>query len=89
MNPCIEEDELKERCKNPKSCIACFRVRDNVSVDEHHVCQDCRRGSTGMPRRLRAITLKNGKTYFVWTTGCGSCATSTTPTTVLILKTLC
>ena len=65
MNPYTDEKELKERCKNPKFCIACFRVRDSIPVDAHHVCMDCRRGSTGMPRRLRAVTLKNGKTYFV------------------------
>jgi hypothetical protein len=64
MNPYVEEDELKERCKNPEFCIACFRVRDSIPVDAHHVCMDCRRGSTGMPRKLRAVTLKNGKTYF-------------------------
>ena len=65
MNPYVDQDKLKERCKHPKFCIACFRVRDSVPVDEHHVCMDCRRGSAAMPRRLRAVTLKNGKTYFV------------------------
>jgi hypothetical protein len=65
MNPYMDKQELKERSKNPKFCIACFRVRDSIPVDRHHVCLDCRRGSEGMPRRLRAVTLKNGKTYFV------------------------
>ena len=65
MNPYTETKDLERRCKNPRLCIACFRVRKRVKVDAHHVCLDCRRGSTGMPRRLRALTLKNGKTYFV------------------------
>ena len=65
MNPYSDTKEIKRRCKNPRFCIACFRVRKRAKVDEHHVCQDCRRGSTGTPRRLRAITLENGKTYFV------------------------
>jgi hypothetical protein len=65
MNPYTDTKGLKKRGKNPKFCIACFRVRKRVKVDEYHVCLDCRRGSTGMPRRLRAVTLKNGKTYFV------------------------
>jgi hypothetical protein len=65
MNPYTETKDLERRCKNQRFCIACFRVRKHVKVDEHHVCLDCRKGSNGMPRRLRAITLKNGKTYFV------------------------
>jgi hypothetical protein len=65
MNPYTDTMELKKRRMNPKFCIACFRVRKRVKVDEHHVCLDCRTGSISMPRRLRAITLKNGKTYFV------------------------
>jgi hypothetical protein len=66
MNPFINKKELEERCKNPQFCIACLRVRDeSIPVDEHHVCLECRRGSRGMPRRLPAITLPNGKTYFI------------------------
>ena len=65
MLPFVSEEELKRRTRNPKFCIACFRVQKRVKVDEHHVCLSCRKGSTGMPRRLPAITLKNGKTYFV------------------------
>jgi len=65
MNPYIDRQELKERSKNPKFCIACFRERDGVPVDKHHVCMDCRKGSDGMPKRLPAVTLKSGKTYFV------------------------
>ena len=65
MHPYVDKRELMERSKNPKFCIACFRERDGVPVDKHHVCKDCRRGSTGVPKRLRAVTLKNGKTYFV------------------------
>ena len=65
MNPFIGQKELKEQCKNPRFCIVCFRIRDNISVDEHHVCLHCRNGSVGMPRQLPAVTLKNDKTYFV------------------------
>jgi len=65
MHPYGDKREVKERSKNPKFCIACFRERDGVPVDKHHVCKDCRQGSTGVPKRLRAVTLKNGKTYFV------------------------
>ena len=65
MHPYTDKKELEKRCKNPQFCIACFRVRKCLKVDEHHVCLDCRKGSNGMPRRLPAITLKNGKTYFV------------------------
>ena len=65
MNPFVEQKELKEWCKDPKFCIVCFRTRYNVKVDAHHVCLDCRLGSSGTPRRLPAVTLKNGKTYFV------------------------
>ncbi len=53
-------DELK---KNPRFCIVCFR--DNSNVDRFHVCEKCRKGSAGMPRRLPVVTLDNGKTYFV------------------------
>jgi hypothetical protein len=65
MNPFVNKKELKKRLKNPMFCIACLRTRDSVPVDEHHVCLGCRRGSRGMPRRLPAITLKNGTTYFI------------------------
>lgn len=68
MNSFFSQAELKERCRNPHFCIACFRVRDKVRVDEHHVCEECRRGSdggNGRPRRLRVVTQKNGKSYFV------------------------
>ena len=65
MLPFVSKEEFRKRTKNPKFCIACFRVRKGVKVDEHHVCRSCRKGSTGMPMRLPAITLKNGKTYFV------------------------
>ena len=61
----LSPKELKARCKNHKYCIACHRTRNNVVVDKYHVCKDCRRGSDGMPRRLPAVTLSNGKTYFV------------------------
>jgi hypothetical protein len=65
MNPYFDKKELERRCKNPQFCIACFRVQEHVKVDEQHICQECRKGSTGMPRRLPAVTLKNAKTYFV------------------------
>jgi len=65
MRPFVSKKELQRRCRNPSFCIACFRVREGVRVDEHHVCEECRRGSSGMPGRLRVITLKNGKSYSV------------------------
>ena len=65
MNPFLDQKELKERCKDPWFCIVCFRTRNNAGVDEHHVCLQCRNGSVGMPRQLPAVTLENGKTYFV------------------------
>jgi hypothetical protein len=65
MNPFVDQKELKERCKDPRFCIVCFRTRDNVRVDEQHVCLGCRNGAVGTPRQLHAVTLKNGKTYFV------------------------
>ena len=65
MNPFVDQKELKERCKDPRFCIVCFRTRDNARVDEQHVCLGCRNGSVGTPRQLPAVTLKNGKTYFV------------------------
>jgi hypothetical protein len=64
MNPFVTQEELSERCKDPKFCIACFRSRDNVKIDAHHVCETCRTGSTANPIRLPAVTLKSGKTYF-------------------------
>ena len=65
MNPFVDQKEMKERCKDPRFCIVCFQTRDNVRVDEQHVCLGCRNGSVGTPRQLPAVTLKNGKTYFV------------------------
>ena len=64
MNPYADAKETRKRCKNPRLYIACFRLRKRVKVDEHHICHDCRRRSTGTPRRLRALTLENRKTYF-------------------------
>ena len=65
MNPYVNQKDLKERTKDPCFCIVCLLRRKDVAVDEHHVCDQCRSGSDGMPRKLPAITLKNGKTYFV------------------------
>jgi len=65
MHSYLSRKERKERCKNLDFCTACFRIRKDVGVDEHHVCRACRNGSDAMPRRLPAITLENGKTYFV------------------------
>ena len=65
MNPFFDKKELKERCKDPRFCIVCFRISYKANVDEHHVCLQCRNGSVGMSRQLPAITLENGKTYFV------------------------
>lgn len=65
MSPYVNRKELKKQCRNPSFCMACFRVRKGVKVDEHHVCSSCRKGSRRMPRRLPAVTLKNGKTYFM------------------------
>ncbi len=66
MNLFIDLRKLEIQCKNSNFCIVCLRIRGDVMVDKRHVCMDCRKGSTaGMPRRLPAITLKNGKTYFV------------------------
>ena len=61
----FSEEELNERCKNEKFCVACLCNRDNVKVDEYHVCEECRNGSSGigMPRRLPVVTL-NSKNYF-------------------------
>jgi hypothetical protein len=64
MKPCINKKKLKEFCRNPNFCIACFRIKKD-HVDEYHVCEECRKGSDGMPRRLPTITLDNGKTYFI------------------------
>jgi hypothetical protein len=65
MNPFISQKEILERCKNPKFCVVCFDVKDNVKVDEHHVCEWCRNGSAGIPKRLPVVTLRNGRSYFV------------------------
>ena len=64
MNPYINKKQLEKYCKDPDFCIACFRIREDC-VDEYHVCDECRKGSDGMPRRLPTITLDNGKTYFI------------------------
>ena len=64
MNQFFNQKELKKLCKDPRFCLVCFRKRDYVTVDEHHVCLKCRNGSIGDPGQLPAVTLKNGKTYF-------------------------
>ena len=64
----FKQEEIRQRCKNPKFCIACFRAEDNVNVDESHVCEPCRNGSMDSaktPRRLPVVTMENGKSYFV------------------------
>ena len=58
-------EKLEECCKDPTFCIVCCRSRDDYKVDKHHVCEECRKGTYGMPRRLPTVTLDNGKTYFV------------------------
>jgi len=58
-------EKVKKRCKDPTFCIVCCRNRDDYKVDKHHVCEECKKGTDGMPRRLPAITLENGKTYFI------------------------
>lgn len=65
MDSFISPTEIRERCKNPRFCIACFLIKDDVRVDRHHVCESCRKGSVGMPRRLPVVTLGNGKSYYV------------------------
>ena len=65
MSLYLNPEKLKERCKDPKFCMVCCRNRHDVSVDKHHVCKECRNGTDGMPRRLPAVTLGNGRTYFV------------------------
>jgi len=64
MNPYTNKKQLKKICRNTNFCIACFRIKKD-RVDEYHVCDECRKGSGGMPRRLPAVTLENGKTYFI------------------------
>jgi hypothetical protein len=64
MNP-YDPAELKKRCENPLFCIVCHRNRNDIKIDKYHVCEECRKGSDKTPRRLRAVTLDNGKTYFV------------------------
>ena len=61
----FDHEKLKERCKDPTFCIACCRNRNDYKVDKHHVCEECRKGSDGMPKRLPVITLKNGKSYYI------------------------
>ena len=63
MSFCSEK--LKEKCRNPKFCYSCNRIRDKVEVDKYHVCEDCHKDSKGIPRRLPIVTLLNGKTYFL------------------------
>ena len=58
-------EKIKERCEDPTFCIVCCRNRDDYKVDRHHVCEKCKKGTDGLPRRLPAITLENGKTYFI------------------------
>ena len=65
MNPYINRKQLNIYCKDPNFCIICLCIKKDITVDKHHVCNECRRGSNGMPRRLPTITLDNGKTYFV------------------------
>jgi hypothetical protein len=57
--------ELRDLCEDPTFCFVCRRNRNNTTVDEHHVCEECREGTEGMPRRLPTVTLDNGKTYFI------------------------
>ena len=65
MSLYLNPEKLKERCKDSLFCIVCCRTRNDVPVDKHHVCKECRNGTNGMPRRLPAVTLDNGKTYYV------------------------
>ena len=59
----LSKEQINELKKNPRFCIVCFR--NNISVDRFHVCEKYRKGDEEMPRRLPAVTLDNGKTYFV------------------------
>ena len=61
----INRKEIRERCKKPKVCTAGFLVKDGNRLDDRHMCELCRNGPVGSPRRLPVITLKNGKSYFV------------------------
>lgn len=54
---------IKDPCKEPGVCIVCLQTRDKI--DHHQVCRKCRKGSHGNPNRLPAVTLKNGRTYFI------------------------
>lgn len=65
MCPHFDPKELENLCKDPTYCLVCGRNRNKVPIDEHHVCEECRKGSEGMPRRLPTVTLDNGKTYFI------------------------
>ena len=65
MSLYLNPKKLKERCKDPTFCMVCCRNRYDVPVYKHHVCKECRKGTTEIPRRLPAVTLNNGKTYFV------------------------
>ena len=62
---CPKKKEITVQRPKPNFCIICFLGKNNAKVDEHHVCEDCRKGSNEVPRRLPAITLKNGNTYFI------------------------
>lgn len=67
MNPFVDLKELKKRCKDPRFCIVCMRVRKSVPVDKHHVCRTCRAGGRvalgNGTRQLPAVTLKNGRFF--------------------------
>ena len=65
MNLYLKPKELEKRCKHPTFCKVCHSIRKDVKVDEHNVCENCRKGSNGMPRRLPTVTLDDGKTYFI------------------------
>lgn len=61
----LSKEEMDELIKNPGFCIVCFCNRDDIRVDKDHVCEECRKGTNGSPRRLPTVTLENGKTYFI------------------------
>ena len=65
MNPYINLKQLNKYCKDPNFCIVCFCTKKDINVGKHHVCDECRKGTDGVPRRLPAVTLDNGKTYFI------------------------
>jgi len=61
----FDHKQFEKLCKDAAFCIVCHRKRNDVEVDDHHVCKECRKGTDGMPRRLPVVTLDNGKTYFI------------------------